>query len=69
MVSLKCQVRGLLMRVCLNDYDVGSFVEGEFMLELCLWDKEQRRKWNLINVYGATQDDMKDKFMAELALL
>jgi exonuclease III len=57
---------GLLMGVSTSNYDVGSFREGEFMLELCLWDKEQRRKWNLINAYGAAQDDRKESFLTEL---
>jgi len=32
-----------------------------------LWDKALRRKWNLINLYGAAQDENKDRFLAELA--
>jgi hypothetical protein len=47
--------------------DVGSFTEGEYMLQMNLWDKEKRNKWNLISVYGAAQEENK-KILAELAL-
>ena len=36
------------------------------MLQLNLWDKTQKKKWNLINVYGAGQEENKDEFLAEL---
>lgn len=37
------------------------------MLQLNLWDKKLKIKWNLITVYGAAHDDMKDAFLTELA--
>jgi hypothetical protein len=33
-----------------------------------LWDKNLNLKWNLITVYGATHDEGRDGFLAELAL-
>ena len=51
-----------------NDFlEAGPFHKGQFMLQLNLWDKALRRKWNLINLYGAAQDENKDRFLAELA--
>jgi hypothetical protein len=32
-----------------------------------LWDKKLERKWNLMNVYGAAQDEDKEGFLTELA--
>jgi hypothetical protein len=32
-----------------------------------LWDKNLERKWNLMNVYGAAQDEDKEGFLTELA--
>lgn len=46
---------------------VGSFKQGEFMLQMNLWDKKVRAKWNLIIVYGAAQDDHKMEFLSELS--
>jgi hypothetical protein len=48
-------------------FDVGSFKQGKFMLQLNLWDKVFKTKWNLLVVYGATQDDKKLPLLAELS--
>lgn len=37
------------------------------MLQLNIWDKHQRKKWNFMNVYGSAQDEHKNEFLAELA--
>jgi hypothetical protein len=37
------------------------------VLQHDLWDKCMGVKWNILNVYGAAQDDMKDKFLVDLA--
>lgn len=58
---------GILCGAHTDFLEVGSFHEGQFMLQLNLWDKTLRRKWNLINVYGAAQEENKDQFLAELA--
>lgn len=55
------------MGVNLEHLDVGSFRDGEFMLQLNLWDKKLKAKWNLITVYGAAQEDRKEAFLSELA--
>lgn len=60
---------GILGGINLEYMDVGGFVEGEFMLQLNLWDKKVRVKWNLIIVYGAAQAENKDAFFAELTNL
>jgi hypothetical protein len=48
-------------------FDVGSRSQGDFILELNLWDKLLDVKWNLLNVYGAAQDEFKNSFLAEFA--
>jgi hypothetical protein len=42
--------------------DVGSFSEGEYMLQMNMWDKQLRLKWNLIIVYGVAHDEKKRCF-------
>lgn len=58
---------GILVGINLEFLDVGGFFEGDFMLQMNLWDKKLRTKWNLITVYGAALEDRKDDFLAELA--
>lgn len=52
----------------MNKYDVGSCKKGEFMLQMNLWDKENKLKWNLLVVYGAAQDEHKFEFLSELSI-
>jgi hypothetical protein len=58
---------GILVGVRSEWYDVGSFKQGEFMLQLNLWDKLNKTKWNLLIVYGAAQDENKTAMLAELS--
>jgi hypothetical protein len=58
---------GIMSGINLDFYDVGAFHEGKFTLQLDLWDKEKRVKWNFINVYGAAQEGDKNDFLTELA--
>jgi len=58
---------GILVGICLNKYDVGSFTKGDFMIQMNLWDKENKLKWNLIVVYGPAHDDLKFDFLCELS--
>lgn len=53
----------ILVGVKLEFYDVGSFQQGDFMIQVNLWDKINRIKWNLLVVYGAAHDDQKLKFL------
>ncbi|WVZ60404.1 hypothetical protein U9M48_010431 [Paspalum notatum var. saurae] len=46
---------------------VGSFKEGEFILQMNLWDKQLKIKWNLMVVYGRAHDEKKSEFLAELS--
>lgn len=46
---------------------MGSFDQGEFMLQFNLWDKILKVKWNLLVVYGAAQDENKLSFLFELS--
>ena len=58
---------GILVGVRREFYDVGSFKQGDFMLQVNLWDKQNKTKWNLLIVYGAAQEENKLKFLAELS--
>jgi hypothetical protein len=51
----------ILIGVGKKFYDVGSLKQGDFMLQVNLWDKQNRTKWNLLVVYGATQEENKGK--------
>jgi hypothetical protein len=48
-------------------YDVGSFLQGYFMLQMNLWDKTNKIKWNILVVYGAAHDKQKLDFLSELS--
>jgi len=48
---------GILVGVLLERFDVGLFKQGEFMIQLNLWDKILKTKWNLLVVYGAAQEE------------
>lgn len=47
-------------------YDVGTFKQGDFMLLVNLWDKQNRVKWNLLVVYGAAQEENKLNFLTPI---
>jgi len=38
---------GILVGARNEFYDVGSFQQGDFMLQMNLWDKSNKIKWNL----------------------
>jgi exonuclease III len=58
---------GLLSGFRLDRFDVGSRIQGDFILQHNMWDKKINRKWNILNIYGAAHDEYKDSFLAELA--
>jgi hypothetical protein len=58
--------RGILVGICIEFYDVGSFHQGDFMLQVNLWDKINKIKWNMLVVYGAAQEEFKIDFLSEL---
>jgi exonuclease III len=60
---------GILVRVLIERYDVGSFRQGEYMIQLNLWDKILKIKWNLLVVCGSAHDENKMSFLAELSNL
>jgi hypothetical protein len=41
---------GILAGIKMEFYDVGAFYQGEFMLQMNLWDKINKLKWNLLVV-------------------
>jgi len=65
--AFKGKSGGILVGVLIERFDVGSFKQGDFMIQVNLWDKVNKVKWNLIVVYGAARDDLKVKFLAELS--
>jgi hypothetical protein len=58
---------GVLTGIKGDSFDIGSRVQGNFILQHTVWDKKLVCKWNLMNVYGAPQEENKDAFLAELA--
>ena len=58
---------GLLSGIHIDFMEVGSFTEGKYMLQMDLWDKKLKTKWNFMNVYGAAQEENKREFLAALA--
>jgi exonuclease III len=58
---------GILSGINLDFLDVGAFEDGKYSLQLNLWDKQQKVKWNFVNIYGAAQEESKDEFLTELA--
>ena len=58
---------GILCGVRKDLFYVGSFQQGEFMLQMNLWDKIKKVKWIFLVVYGATQDENKMNFLSELS--
>lgn len=58
---------GILCGVKKDLYDVGSFQQGEYMLQMNLWDKINKIKWNLLVVYEAAQEENKMDFLSELS--
>jgi len=58
---------GILSGVNLEVLDVGSFHEEKYLLQLTLWDKQMKQKWDFINMYGAAHEENKLEFLTELA--
>jgi hypothetical protein len=58
---------GVLSGLSVDRFDVGGIVQGVFILQHHLWDKNLEFKWTLMNVYGVAQDENKERFLAELA--
>jgi hypothetical protein len=50
---------GILVGVRKEWFEVGSFQQGDFMLQVNLWDKVAKIKWNLLIVYGAVTEPTK----------
>jgi len=45
--------RGILSDINTDFLEVGSFSEEKYMLQLDLWEKQLKCKWNFLNIYGA----------------
>jgi hypothetical protein len=63
----KGKSRGILVGVRKEFYDVCSFKQGDFMLQVNLWDKQNKVKRNLLVVYGAAKEENKINFLSELS--
>jgi endonuclease/exonuclease/phosphatase family metal-dependent hydrolase len=48
-------------------FDVREKEMGEFMIKILVVHKANGFIWNFINVYGAAQNDQKQKFLSELS--
>jgi exonuclease III len=58
---------GILCGVKKDLYDVGSFHQGKYMLQMNLWDKTKKIKWNFLVVYGSAHEEDKMDFLTELS--
>jgi hypothetical protein len=58
---------GLLVGFDSDMFDVREKELGEFMIQTLVIQKESGFIWNFINVYGAAQNDHKQKFLSELS--
>jgi hypothetical protein len=58
---------GVFTGIKVDRFDVGNRVQGSFILQHNLWDRRLETKWNVMNVYGAAQEENKDSFLSELA--
>ena len=58
---------GILVGVLLERFDVGSFKKGDFMIQLNMWDKVLKIKWNLLVLYRAAHEENKNVFLSELS--
>ncbi len=57
---------GILLGINLDLFDVASIDEREFYIKFHLRNKEDAFQWNLVAVYGASQDEFKQDFLLEL---
>jgi exonuclease III len=60
---------GVLSGFSVYRFDVGSRVQGKYILKHCLWDRKMEVKWNVMNVYGAPHEKDKEDFLAEMAIM
>jgi exonuclease III len=58
---------GLLVGFNADAFDVRETEMGDFMIKVLLVHKENGFIWNFVNVYGAAQNDQKQKFLIELS--
>ena len=58
---------GFLVGVEANVFDIRQVEKGDFRIRVLLAHKESGFVWNFINVYGAAQNDHKQKILVELA--
>ena len=58
---------GILSGINTDFLDVGVLCEGKYILQMDVWDKQLKQKWNFLNIYGAAQLEQKNEFLAELA--
>lgn len=58
---------GIIVGVKVELSEVGSFKQGEYMIQLNLWDRRCKLKWNLIIVCGDAQEEGKLPFLSELS--
>jgi hypothetical protein len=57
---------GMLLGVDLQFFDIGAIDEGDYYIKFHLCSKSDYFKWALVVVYGPTQAEHKESFLAEL---
>jgi exonuclease III len=58
---------GMLSGIRKDRFEIENCETGEFMIIANIFDKMCKKHWSLGNVYGPAQDDLKEKFLAELS--
>jgi hypothetical protein len=64
--SPKGRSGGMLLGVDLQFFDTGAIEEGDYYVKFHICNKANDFKWALVLVYGLTQDEHKEGFLAAL---
>jgi hypothetical protein len=60
------RVGGILGGFKIARFDIHDIVIGRFYIKVALQDLKIQKKWNLVFVYGAAQEEDKEAFLVEL---
>ena len=59
-------VRGMLMGINQDCFEVENIVDGDYHIKFVLRNKIDGFRWALLSVYGAAQEEQKENFLSEL---
>lgn len=58
---------GMLSGIRKDRFIVQNFENGDFMIIANVFDKQLQKNWALANVYGPTQEELKNDFLTDLS--